>query len=90
MRSILEKLKNQSNRDSTRIGYHKIWTRFNKFIIRLDIKPKTWEERVALFAAQLVEEGRKSSTIQSYVSAIKSTLKKTIMNGVTTKYFWPA
>ena len=76
MWSIVERLKNQSNRESTRMSYHKIWTRFNKFIIRLDIKPKTWEERVALFAAQMVEEGKKSSTIQSYVSAIKSTLKK--------------
>ena len=76
MWSVLEQLKCQSNRDSTRRSYHKIWTRFNKFIIKLDIKPKTWEERVALFAAQLVEEGKKSSTIQSYVSAIKGTLKK--------------
>ena len=76
VRSILEKLKNQSNRRSTRKSYHNIWTRFNKFIIKLDIKPKTWEKRVALFAAQLVEEGKKSSTIQSYVSAIKGTLKK--------------
>ena len=76
MWTVLEKLKNQSNRESTRTSYHKIWTRFNKFIIKLDVKPKTWEERVALFAAQLVEEGKKSTTIQSYVSAIKSTLKK--------------
>ena len=44
-------------------------------MIKLDIRPKLWEERVAMFCAHLFDKGRQSATIRSYVSAIKSTLK---------------
>ena len=47
---------------------------FNKFFIRLDIKPNNWEEHITLFAGYLVNEKLKSSTIKSYVSAIKVVL----------------
>ena len=75
MESILETLKGKQNRNSTAKVYHSIWTKFNSFLIRLDNKPPTWEERVALYCAFLVEEGIQSSTVRTYVSAIKSTLK---------------
>ena len=47
---------------------------FNKFIIRLDEKPNSWEERTALFVAYQVEKGLQSGSVRSYISAIKKTL----------------
>ena len=72
---MIDKWKAKNTRDSTRKTYHRIWTCFNKFLLRLDRKPEFWEDRVALFAAYLVEQGRQSATIKSYVSAIKNVLK---------------
>ena len=43
-------------------------------MIKLDKKPNSWEEKTALFLAYLVEQGIQSSTLRSYVSAIKRTL----------------
>ena len=43
--------------------------------MRLDNAPDSWEERTILFCAHLIEEGRQSATIKSYVSAIKYMLK---------------
>ena len=43
--------------------------------MRLDKKPKDWEQRVALFCAFLVDSGHRSATVKSYVSAIKCVLK---------------
>ena len=71
MQLILEKLKNCGNRETTKSNYLSIWRHFNKFILRLDRRPDSWEERVSLFCAFLINEGRQSSTIKSYVSAIK-------------------
>ena len=59
------------NRPSMSQNYLSVWRQFNKFVIKLDIKPQTWEEKVSLFLAQLVDSGAQSSTIKSYVSAIK-------------------
>ena len=75
MLQILDRLKYQQNKSSTTGNYLQSWRQFNAFIIKLDIKPKLWEERVALFAAYLFDKGRKSATIRSYVSAIKSVLR---------------
>ena len=75
MELILEKLKCNHNRESTKKNYQGIWRKFNCFIIQLDKKPESWEERVALFLAYLVEHGGiQSSTLRSYTSAIKSVL----------------
>ena len=72
--SILERL--QANRKSTSLNYLSIWRQFNKFLLQLDRMPESWEQRVALFCAYLVEFKKvQSSTLRSYVSAIKSTLK---------------
>ena len=74
MKQVVESLKSNTNRDSTSKNYLSIWRNFNQFIIRLDIKPLTWEERTTLFCGYLVHQNRKSATIRSYVSAIKHTL----------------
>ena len=68
-------MKNKRVRQSTARNYLAIWRHFNKFIIKLDRKPKSWEERTALFCAHLIhEKGAQSQTIKSYKSAIKATL----------------
>ena len=74
MRGILEKLKYSSHRQSTSKNYLSIWQRFNQFVIKLDVKPNMWEDRVSLFIAHLIEQGLKSTTVKSDVSAIKKTL----------------
>ena len=76
MQSIIEKLRTEANRRSTDKVYYQIWKIFNEFIIKLDHKPKTWEDRLALFVGYLIECKRKSNTIKSYISAIKSVLSK--------------
>ena len=78
---IMERLKCHQNRQSTTKNYQVIWWNFNKFLMKLDIKPKFWEERVSLYLAFLVDEGAQSSTIRSYKSAIKTIL-------VTDGYRW--
>ena len=76
LQQIVDKLKNQRNRQSTDKVYYQIWKQFNEFFIKLDIKPRTWEERIVLFVGYLIENNRKSTTIRSYISAIKSVLQK--------------
>ena len=39
------------------------------------MRPKFWEDRVALYCAHLMECGVQSSTMSSYISAIKAILK---------------
>ena len=56
-------------------SYYLIWKQFNKFYLRLDIKPQMWSERLTLFVAYLIDNQKQSSTVQSYISAIKSVLK---------------
>ena len=76
MQGILEKLKNNINRDTTNKNYYTIWKSLNNFLVKLDSIPEFWEERVAIFCAYLVEyKNIKSTTQQSYISAIKHTLK---------------
>ena len=48
---------------------------FSKFYLKLDIKPKSLEQRIILFTGYLIDQKKKSSTVHSYVSAIKSTLQ---------------
>ena len=74
MRRILNQLENQKNKNSTKKVYLNIWRQFNKFVIKLDPLPKTWEERITLYVAFMVESGMQSSSIKTYLSAIKSML----------------
>ena len=72
--NIIDRLKCKGNRDSTRKNYYSIWRHFNEFYIKLDVKLPTWEERLTLFVAYLIETNKKSNTIKCYISAIKSVL----------------
>ena len=75
MSQILDRLKNVTTRDSTAKNYYAIWKLFNNFVIRLDKKPDSWEQRISLFGAHLVQKGNQSSTIKSYFSAIRKILE---------------
>ena len=72
--SIIDQMKMSTNRLSTRLNYHTVWTAFNKFLIRLDRQPRTWEEKTAAWMAYLAKQGKKSTTLKSYISAIKCVL----------------
>ena len=72
--SIIQKLKSNQHRSSTQAIYHCVWKTFNQFYIKLDVKPDNWEDRLNLFVAYLVNCNKKSTTIKSYISAIKAVL----------------
>ena len=57
-----------------RNNYYGIWKNFNRFILRLDIKPTNWEDRLVMYVAYLIHMKRRSTTIKSYISAIKAVL----------------
>ena len=48
---------------------------FNDFLVCLDKLPDSWDDRICLFVAQLIIENHPPPTIQSYVSAVKGTLR---------------
>ena len=70
----MQKLEGQKNKDSTKKVYLNIWRQFNKFVIRLDQIPKTWEERLSLYVTHMIDSGMQSASIKTYISGIKSTL----------------
>ena len=64
------------HKPSTERNYHGIWTNFNRFVIRLDNIPTTWEDKVSLYCTFLtIYTTIQSSTLKSYISAIKSKLR---------------
>ena len=66
----------QQNTSSTVKNYLFIWRQLNKFLVQLDVIPDKWEQRTAMFCAYLVEFKKvQSSTLRSYISAIKHVLK---------------
>ena len=81
MELVVQKLLSQQNRPSTVKNYMNIWRQFNNFVLSLDVRPKSWEARTTLFVAYMIENGRQSSSVKSYVSAIKKML-------VTDGYKW--
>ena len=81
MENFVSKLMLKQHRDSTAKKYLAVWRQFNAFVIKLDHKPKLWEDRVTLFIGYLIDNGMQSSTVKSYVSAIKKTL-------ILDKYKW--
>ena len=68
---IVERLRFQRCRDSTRATYYCVWKVFSKFYFRLDVKPPTWEERIVLLTAFLIDNKLKSTSVRSYLSAIR-------------------
>ena len=71
---VIEQLKKDKYRRSTQRNYYCVWRVFNQFFIQLDRKPNNWEDRILLFAVYLIKENRKSTTVRSYISAIKAVL----------------
>ena len=71
---IIDKLKDDQHRGSTKRSYHSVWKNFNKFFIQLDVKLKHWEQRLALYVRHLISSNKQSSTVMSYISAIKAVL----------------
>ena len=74
MKQVIDRLKMGKHRDSTKKHYYSVWRQFNQFYIRLDEKPNSWEDRLTLFVGHLVNENKKSTTVRSYISAIKAIL----------------
>ena len=73
---IVDDLKGQRYRDSTRAIYYSVWHTFNEFFVHLDEKPSTWEERLMLFVGYLVQKQLKATTVNCYISAIKAVLRQ--------------
>ena len=63
------------HRSSTRKNYYSVWKQFNEFFIRLDNKPAEWEQRIVLFTAYLIKMKKQSSTVKSYISAMRAVLR---------------
>ena len=72
--SLIDRLKDDRFRGTTKKNYYNIWRYFNQFVIKLDRKPNTWEGKLTLFVGYMIERKRKSSTIKSYISAIRAVL----------------
>ena len=68
---LIDSLKFAQNRESTKRNYLTVWRLFNKFVGPLDVIPWKWEDRLSLC---LINEGVQSSTLKSYISAVKSIL----------------
>ena len=76
MTHLLEQLKTEGNKDCTKLAYYKVWRKFNQFVVRLDQMPKLWEDRTCLYCTHFIcEKQLQSSTVRTYVSAIKSVLR---------------
>ena len=72
---ILDELKGLKNRASMNHNYLSIWHSFNNFLLKLDEQPPhSWESRLALYGVFLVDKGVQSSTLKSYMSAIKGVI----------------
>ena len=52
---IVEDLKQQQHRNSTKKNYYAVWHLLNQFFIRLDAKPNAWEDRLTLCVGYLVQ-----------------------------------
>ena len=67
LKETREMLKANIHQDSTKKNYHCVWRNLNKFIIRLDEIPESWEERTSLYCTYLIENsGIQSSTLKSF------------------------
>lgn len=55
--------------------YRRRWIAFNKFLQQFDYIPNTWEERLHIYAAHLIDNKKQSSTVRTYLTAIKQILK---------------
>ena len=75
LQQIVDQLQLNQHRDSIKRCYYTVWKLFNEFFIKLDQKPRTWEDRLTLFVGYLIDNDRQSATVKSYISVIKAVLK---------------
>lgn len=71
----VERLSNADIASTTREMYHRVWCNFNRFLLCFDDLPTTWEEKLVLYATFLADIGNHSSTVASYMSAIRYVLR---------------
>lgn len=71
---IIDIIKYMKHTRSTRRKYHDIWINFNKFLLQFDRMPTTWEDRIYVYMAHLVDNRKQTSTIKTYLSAIRQIL----------------
>ena len=64
----------EKHRNTTRATYYRVWKLFNSFFLHLDNKPCTWEDQLILFTRFLVDNKLKSSSVKSYILAVRSVL----------------
>ena len=76
MENLIVRVRHKSKRCSTQKNYYSVWKAFNQFFIKLDVKPASWEERLTLYVGYLIQNNKKSSTVRSYISAIKAVLRE--------------
>ena len=58
------------------MNYYTVWKIFSNFLIKLDFRPNSWEDRLTLFVGHLINTNKQSSTVKCYISAIKVILKE--------------
>ena len=73
---IAERLTREQRCRATRRTYKYGWYNFNNFLINLDCRPESWDEKLALFTAYLIQNANPGPTIKSYVSAVKAILQE--------------
>ena len=74
IKNIVDRLRYQQHRDTTQKNYYTVWKIFSKFLVRLDDRPVSWTDHLTLFVGHLIQQNKQSSTVKSYISAIKSVL----------------
>lgn len=73
---IKDKIKGMSIRYKTKQAYYNRWKALNKFLIKFDTIPETWEDRIILYITHLINIKRKSATVKTYLSAIRYILRE--------------
>lgn len=68
-------IKGMRLRDKTRKMYRNRWIAFNRFLQQFDVMPDTWEERLHIYAAHLIDNKKQSCTVRTYLTAIKQILR---------------
>lgn len=74
-RRIVDRLSNSDVCLDTKQMYHRIWCNFNRFLLCFDDLPTSWEEKLVLYATFLADIGNASSTVATYMSAIRYVLR---------------
>ena len=76
LQQTAERLCNEQRCKATRRTYKYAWKNFNDLLVAWDTMPVDWDDRIIIFAAQLIVEERPEATIKSHVSAVKAILEE--------------